>query len=386
IESVSRYGGGNITLTFEETDMQAKRLQILTAIRQVKNELPPNIPFPSIDVGGSQDVKKPLLIYSITSTLPTNEIVEYTRQQLLPKMGLNPGIKTIALSTDSRPIVELSYDVSALASRELTLAQVQTAIRTTFFQEQIGTITSDGKTKSLFVNTTPNDIRELLQVNVSEKIKLGDIVTVKMSDLRPSYISRLNGRNAILIRLFAHEHENKPQLAAAVRKDITSLETKLPAYIDIKLSFDDTEFITKELNKVTTRAGLSIAILSVLVLLIYRRLSQLAVLMGSVIVSIGLSGLLMYLLAVPVHLSTIAGLTISFGLVIDNSIMVIDHWQRKKNLKVIAALLAATLTTVAALLVIFVLPKEERMGMDDFALAIIIALGSSVIVSLLFTP
>lgn len=83
IASVSRYGGGTITLTFEGKDMQATRLHILTALRQVRNQLPDNTPFPSIELGRDRDVNQPLLIYSLTSPLPTNEIVAYTQQQVL---------------------------------------------------------------------------------------------------------------------------------------------------------------------------------------------------------------------------------------------------------------------------------------------------------------
>ncbi len=386
IESVSRYGGGSITVSFEEGDLQRKRMAILTAIRRVRDQLPVSSSFPTIELGTKQNTKQPLLVYSLTSSLPTNEIVEYTRQQLLPKIGLNPGIKSLELSTDSRPFIELTYDIAKLQALGITQDMIFSCLAVSIFHDQLGTFTSHGKTKSLIVSNDMHDLGDLLDIQVTEKIRLGDIMNAKMSTMRPSYISRLDGKNSILIRIFTHEHENNPRLASLLRSELELTQRKLPPHMQMKLSYDDTEFITKELNKISKRAGLSIGILSLLVLLVYRRWKQLVVLMGSVLVTLGLSSLLMYLFSVPVHLYTIAGLTISFGLVIDNSIMVIDHWRRKKDLKVIIALLAATLTTIAALLVILVLPKEERVGMSDFAMAISIALSASVLVSLTFTP
>ena len=386
IESVSRYGGGYITLTFNNEDLHKKRLEILTAIRQVRNQLPDKIPFPSIELGKSVDSVEPLLIYSLSSTLPTNEIVEYARQKILPELGLHSGIKNIELSTDSRPVVLVTYQIERLKSLGLSPDQVLSTLRQFIFNKQLGTITSQGETKSLFVSKTQSDITELLEIPIRSGVKLNDVATVSIDDMRPSYISRLNGKNSVLIRIFAHEHENKPELAKALKMDAVQIQDKLPDHLKLDLSYDDTEYITKELNKIAIRASLSILILSVLVLIVYRRISQLIVLIGSVVVSLGISALFMYLIGVSVHLYTIAGLTISFGLVIDNSIMVIDHLRRKNNLRIITALLAATLTTMAALLVIFILPNEDRIGMSDFAFAIIIALGSSIIVSLLFTP
>ncbi len=387
IASVSRYGGGYITLSFEgDDDVQKKRLEILTALRQIRDQLPPNLPFPSIDLGTREDVEEPLLIYSLTSALPTNEIVDYANTQVIPQIGINPGIKSIQLSTDSRPAIIVSYDTEQLQSNDLKAEDIQNALYAAFRNEQIGTITSKGSTKSVFLNTLPEDITDLLHIQLTRQLRLGDLVAVKVEELSPSYISRLNGKNSILIRIFSHENENKPRLAASLKKSIDLVSQSLPQHMRLALSYDDTEFINQELTKISKRAGLSILILSALVLLVYRRWKQLAVLIGSVVVSIGISALVMYVLKIPVHLYTIAGLTISFGLVIDNSIMVIDHLRRKKDLKVITALLAATLTTIAALSVIFILPKEERIGMGDFAMAITIALCMSVIVSLLFTP
>jgi len=64
IESVSRYGGGSIRLSFEDADLQQKRLEILAVLRQVSDQLPENMPFPTIELGREEEVKGPLLIYS----------------------------------------------------------------------------------------------------------------------------------------------------------------------------------------------------------------------------------------------------------------------------------------------------------------------------------
>ncbi|WP_420317906.1 efflux RND transporter permease subunit [Ekhidna sp.] len=386
IKSVSRFGGGYITVTFEEDGLQEKRLEILTAIRQVRDKLPENISFPSISLGRSEDKEEPLLIYSISSSLPMDQIVELTKNLIIPKIGLNPGIKTLELSTDSQPVIVISYDLDQLNAIGINPPLLLKRISEQYKNEQLGVMTKNSQTKALFINSTPSDLSDLLSISISKDIDLGDVAVAQIENQRATFISRLNGKNAIQLSLFVQEHENKPALAKSLRESIVHLTASLPENLGIKLSYDDTDFITRELQKISKRAILSILILSALVFLVYRKMNQLVVLIGSVLVSLGISALIMYLMNVPIHLYTIAGLTISFGLVIDNSIMVIDHLKRRKNLKVIAALLVATLTTISAILVIFILPKDERVGMDDFAIAISIALCASVIVSLIFTP
>jgi multidrug efflux pump subunit AcrB len=81
-----------------------------------------------------------------------------------------------------------------------------------------------------------------------------------------------------------------------------------------------------------------------------------------------------------------AGIAIAFGLLIDNAIVMLDHYRQQGNLKVFLALLAATLTTMAALLLVFLLPEADRQNLSDFAAIIAVALLASLVSSLGFTP
>src|SRR5690606_41232175 len=92
-----------------------------------------------------------------------------------------------------------------------------------------------------------------------------------------------------------------------------------------------------------------------------------------IIVYLCLTALLMYLFDISVHLYTLAGITISFGLIIDNSIIMLDHLSRKNNRKVFLALLAASLTSIAALSLVWFLPDKELRNILEFAEVLIIA-------------
>jgi multidrug efflux pump subunit AcrB len=83
---------------------------------------------------------------------------------------------------------------------------------------------------------------------------------------------------------------------------------------------------------------------------------------------------------------TIAGLTISFGLIVDNAIIMMDHLHKYRNRKVFMALLAASLTTVVALMMVLLLPEEDRKSLTEFSIVVSVMLGVSLIVALFFTP
>ena len=89
-----------------------------------------------------------------------------------------------------------------------------------------------------------------------------------------------------------------------------------------------------------------------------------------------------YLLKVEIQLYSLAGITISLGLVVDNAIVMIQHQLKHQNLRVFIPLLAATLTTIGALSVIYLLDEALRILLVAFAQVVMINLAISLLIAL----
>lgn len=83
---------------------------------------------------------------------------------------------------------------------------------------------------------------------------------------------------------------------------------------------------------------------------------------------------------------SLAGITVSLNLVIDSTIVMTDHILHRRNLKAFMSVLAATLTTMGALVIIFFLDEKIRLNLQDFAAVVIINLAVSLFVALFFVP
>ena len=118
----------------------------------------------------------------------------------------------------------------------------------------------------------------------------------------------------------------------------------LPAGMEVRLENDDTEFLERELDKIYKRSGLSILILVAFIFLINRDVKYLSVLFLGIVVNLSIAAIILYFLEIDLHLYSLAGLTISLGLVVDNAIVMMDHIHKYRNRKVFLALLAASLT------------------------------------------
>ena len=86
------------------------------------------------------------------------------------------------------------------------------------------------------------------------------------------------------------------------------------------------------------------------------------------------------------QLYSLAGITVSLNLVIDNTIVMSDHYLRCKNRKAFMSVLAATLTTMGALVIVFFLDERICLNLQDFAAVVMINLGVSLLVALFFVP
>ena len=87
-----------------------------------------------------------------------------------------------------------------------------------------------------------------------------------------------------------------------------------------------------------------------------------------------------------IHLYSIAGMTVALGMIIDTSIVMVAHFGYYKNIKVFIAILAAQLTTIGALSMIYLLPEDQKANMVDFAGVVIINLSVSLVIAAFLIP
>ena len=164
------------------------------------------------------------------------------------------------------------------------------------------------------------------------------------------------------------------------------MQAKMPDGYEVHIGYDATEYIQKELDKIYFRTGLTVLILLLFVALITRNLRYLFLIVTSLTINIAVAAIFYYIFGLEMQLYSLAGITISLNLVIDNTIVMTDHILHRRNLKAFVSVLAATLTTIGALVIIFFLDEKIRLNLQDFAAVVIINLAVSLFVALCFVP
>ncbi|MDR2911259.1 MAG: efflux RND transporter permease subunit [Bacteroidales bacterium] len=395
ISSTSGNGWGRIYIRFNKhTDVAAARFEVSTIIRQTWPFLPEGISYPVISMSQS-DEKAGLPFLTYTVNAPANPIVIqlYTENNIKPKLSQIPGINKVDVSGAMPMEWRLEYDYKQLETLGITVQDIQSAIAGSLNKEFFGTAMVDSTEwirLSLLPkedNTADFDPAGIIVKNIAGKqITLDKLVTVVHREQEARSYYRINGLNSIYLSITSEESANQLDLSKKIKETLQEMEAVFPAGYEIHLSYDATEYIRTELDKVWFRSSLTLLILLVFVLLIYRSIKYLLMISVSLFMNIAIAIIFYYSGGLEIQLYSLAGITISLNLVIDNTIIMSDQIIRRHNKKAFLAILTATVTTIASLVIIFFMEERIRLNLQDFALVIIVNLSLSLFVALFLVP
>ena len=398
VNSTSDNGSGSISLELDKhANIDVTRFEVSTIIRQTWPQLPEGVSYPQISTRRSDDkASRPFITYTLNA--PANPILiqQYAEENIKPVLGQLKGIYKVELNGATPMEWQLEYDSDQLSRLGITLQAVQRAINRHYEKEFLGICSiekgAEGREWIRLVRTSTEKEMEFepgaiqLQAEDGTMVMLDKLIKVRHVEERPQSYYRINGLNSVYLYITAEETANQLKLSGEVKHLMGELQQKMPPGYEVHISYDATEYIQKELDKIYFRTGLTVLILLLFVALITRNLRYLFLIVTSLVVNISVAVILYYTFGLEMQLYSLAGITISLNLVIDNTIVMTDHILHRRNLKAFVSVLAATLTTIGALVIIFFLDEKIRLNLQDFAAVVIINLAVSLFVALFFVP
>jgi len=386
-------GYGSVTLEMEkEADMDAARFEVSTLIRQVYPELPPGVSYPQIRVSRPDEEERVEQLMSLTLNGPGNRsgLGELAEKHIKPVFSLIEGVYDVQVSGYTPIRWELAYDMDKLKSLGLSPEVITGQVKNYYKTASLGMAREQKGNSSpvlLTGNHDDNPDWDNIRIRAGERIfRLTDLVDVRQAESPASQYYRINGLNTITIGVLATKSSNQLVAAAAIKEKIAQLNESLPKGCVLDIAYDSTVFLKDEITKTGIRIGLSLLLLLLFVWLVSRSSRYLFVMFISMAANILIAFIFYYLAGIEIHLYSLAGITISLGIIIDNTIVMADHIRIGKGISVFRGVLAATLTTAGALVVVFFLDDEQQLLLLDFAYVILINLGVSLLISLFFIP
>ena len=394
VSSRSSKGSGRVTIRFRKgTEMGAARFEVASAIRNLYPKLPEEVSYPAISIATGGTRESDMLVYTIKADLPSRRIEEYVEAHMSTPLSQTEGVGKVSLSGVTPFEWVITFDPKAMEVNGISAADLAAAFRDYFRSDVIGLTTlphADGTDRSIVLKLRNRASLNFGDIPIARRngriYHLRDFATARWCEAPPSTYFRINGLNTITLSIGCEASTNMLRVAENVKEEMQRLQAAFPPGISATLTYDASEYVSGELHKIYLRTLLCIAILMLFVYLVSRDFNYLLIIAVTLAVNILVAVVFYNLLNLDIHIYTLAGITVSLGIIIDSSIIMVDHYSYYRNRRVFVSILGALLTTIGALGIVWLLPEKQQANLTDFSLVIVINLVVSLIVALLFIP
>lgn len=386
----------------QDTDMDLAYSQLRDRMDRVKPELPDDIERIFVRKWSNDD--DPIIWMALIPEKPVEDPYYFAEQFIQKPLERIDGVANIEIWGAYEKSIQILINQDAVKSYKINLYDIIENLRRDNFAISSGNVISGNHkiyVRSVGKFYSLEDIRSLPIKGMN--IRLKDIAEVKFDMPERRWIQRIDGKSAIQIGVFKESIANTVDVSNAIA-DLFNNDFKQDpnlANFKVEMLFDQGEFITESVDNLKN-AGIWGGFFAFLVLYFFlRRLRMTIILNVAIPLSILVSLTVLYFIGWSLNIITMMGLMISIGMVVDNSIVVLENIYHRRaqgmDIKTAAmsgasevslAVTMATLTTVVVFLPLILMNDEAgfQFFMTRIGLPVIFSLMASLIVALVFIP
>ena len=404
ITSSNTLGNSSLTLEFDTSiNVNEAAVDVQAALLRAQRQLPIEMTdLPSYRKVNPADA--PVLFMTMNSpSLSLAELNDYAENLVAPSLSTLPGVAQVSVNGQKRYAVRIRARSDLLNARDLTLEELQQAIKSANANTPLGIL--DGPSQTLTIQGNPQLMKAsefadlIVAVRNGEPVRLKDVATVEDSFQSVKAAGSYNGERSIVLLVQRQPDANTVQVVDGVRALLPRFQSQLPASVNINLVNDRSVSIREAIHDVNLTLLLTIVLVVLVIFLFLRRAA--ATFIPAITMPISLLGALALLYAFGYSLDNISllGITLAVGLVVDDAIVVLENIVRhielgKKPLQ--AALIGSkemgftiisiSVSLVAVFIPIFFMPGVIGLMFHEFAVVVALAVLVSAAVSLMLVP
>ena len=402
VSSNSYFGSCEIYVKLKEkAKVSAVRFEITSLLRQSYDRLPKGISYPTITGGEvmshetSHHDQKLLLTYQVNAGMDAKRMKEYVQQHLKRQLESLEGVGKVEVTGTTDTYIDVNYNPTQLSACGITAQDLREGIQNYIGKDEILGIVNqrvagsreERITLHLTMASFDKPLEQMPLKNVDGKtVYLNDLATLQVKNKEPHTYYRVNGLNTIYVNIYIPSDGKIVSMSDNVQETMKKLTAGLQQKLYFHLSYDSAKVQREEMSKLIWRTLMSLVLLLLFVWLTNRDLKYLLIIAFTLLANILVAIIMFWLFDIKLHVFSLAGITVSMGLIIDSTIVMADHYGYYHNRKVFLSIWAAMLTTIGSMLIIFFLPKELQQDLYDFAWIVIINLAVSLLVAFFFVP
>lgn len=402
LSSNSYEGGSNVRVTFSwGTDIDLATLDVQGRIEDEINELPDDITRPRVrkfDIASF-----PVVILGVQGDLDPVELTTLIEDQLRYRFGRVPGVAQVDLWGGFNRELRIELDPEKINALDVPLNQVLEAVRSANLDLPAGKIEQGThevmlRAPAQFANL--DEIRDtVVTLQDGVPVTVGQIANVVDTYEKQSETERFNGHRGIRVGIRKQAGANTVEVSSAILKEVEAVNRDFPQ-IEVIAVANQGNFIERSIDNVANSVLYGGALAVIVLLFFLRNLRSTIVISLAIPISIIATFALIYFGGFTLNLMTLGGLALGVGMMVDNSIVVLENiFRRRDELhedkmdaaihgagEVGAAVVASTITTLVIFLPLIFVRGVSGILFQELAYVIVFSLLCSLLVALSLVP
>jgi CzcA family heavy metal efflux pump len=403
VRSTTSRGSAEVSLFFDWNVDMFRTLQLVdAALSKVRQTLPATA---IITTNRLTFATFPILGYSVTSDrLSQTQIWELATYQLKPPLNRVPGVSTVTVQGGKIPEFHIVPNMARMQTANVTILDLVNAVQTSNIIDSPGLYEANHQLILGLVGAQAHDADQLGRLVVKTTaggtpVRISDVATVQPGVLPVYTAVTADARAAVLLNITRQPSSNTVAVADAVSAQIEQLKKALPAGVDLKPYYDQSEVVRESIRSVRDAILIGLLLACVILFLFLADWTS-SLVAGLVIpVTIAITILFLWVIGESFNLMTLGGLAAAIGLVIDDAIVVVenivlhrDRGERRTEAarlalrEITVPLLGSTVTPIVVFLPLISVTGVTGSFFRALAITMTVALLTSLLLALTWTP
>jgi multidrug efflux pump len=403
LESTSRAEKSRITVRFRpDVDQDVAASDVRDRVSRVRRRLPVEVQEPTI-AKVEADAQAIMFLVFTSDRMSALQITDYVDRFILDRLKNLNGVADVTIYGERRYAMRIWIDRERLAAYNLTVQDLENALRAQNVELPSGRIESRDREFAVLSRTglaTPEQFRNIIVKTANgHQVKLGEMARVELGAEDERRDSRYNGQPAIAVGIIKQAVANPLDVSNAVRAVLPDINRSLPQGLSATIGNDSAVFIDRSIAAVYETIGEAILLVVLVIVFFLRSMRASLIPIVTIPISLIATFTLLFAMGFTINTLTLLAMVLAIGLVVDDAIVVLENIHRRieRGMRPVPAaiegtreigfaVIAMTLTLAAVYAPIAFAPGRTGRLFLEFALALAGAVVVSGFVALTLTP
>ena len=403
ITSASREESSSISIEFNlSRNVDAAANDVRDKVSRILSKLPDEADQPII--AKTEADARPIIYISLFSDrLSLLELTDYADRYLVDQMSIIDGVASVNIYGARRYSMRVYLDRMAMAARNVTVQDVEEAIRRQNVELPSGRVESNMREFTVRAESGLRTAQQFRNVVLREQdgylLRLGEVAKVELGAEDDRTEQRINGVTAIGLGIIRQSKANAMEISTGVAATVDRLKDSLPTGVRMEVTYDQSKFISQSIYEVFHALSVALALVIGVIFLFLR--SWRATLIPAVAIPVSVIGSFIVIgsLGYSINVLTLLALVLAIGLVVDDAIVVLENIHRRIELgeppllaslrgarQIGFAVIATTVVLIAVFVPISLMDGNTGRLFREFGMSVAAAVLFSGFVALTLTP